>query len=162
MQGQHGRALSVFAFLNAVVLAACAGNLENPERFADGGSVEGGATTPACPDMEATVLIPSCATAGCHNATSKAGSLDLSGTGVAARLSGKAASGGGLLVDPTHPDKSVLYTKTTTSPPYGSRMPLGGKLLDDATSACLLAYVSGSTQGSSNNAGSASKDAATD
>lgn len=123
----------------ALVLSACAGDLRDPERFEDGGGAGEGASA-ACGDVEQAVLATKCATSGCHDAASKSGKLDLSGAGVHARLVGQPATGGGTLVDPGNPDKSVLYEKLLPMPPYGSRMPLGSAL-DDATIACVRAWV---------------------
>jgi hypothetical protein len=68
--------------------------------------------------------------------------LDLESPGVFSRLSGKMAQGGsGLLIDPSQPDMSVLYTKLTTTPPFGSRMPLTGTPLDDSTVTCVLTWI---------------------
>ena len=76
------------------------------------------------------------------SAAAKSQNLDLQSPGVAARLVGVAASGGGLLIDPTDPSQSVVYTKLTATPPFGSRMPLGMVPLDDAMLACVLSWVS--------------------
>ena len=63
------------------------------------------------------------------------------------RLSGKKAMGGpGLLIDPTTPTASVLYTKLTPTPPFGARMPLVGAPLSDADIACVLSWIESSTK----------------
>ena len=98
---------------------------------ADAGAPDQAALPPKC-DAAKEVLLPKCATAGCHSATDMLSGLDLESTNVLGRLSGKTAMGGsGLLVDPANPDRSVLYTKCTASPPFGSRMPTVSTL-DDA------------------------------
>jgi len=70
------------------------------------------------------------------------------GSTEAARLAGKAATGGpGVLVDPGgDPSKSVLYLKLTSSPPFGSQMPLTGTKLDATTLACVATWIA--TRGS--------------
>ena len=68
--------------------------------------------------------------------------LDLESPGVQSRLVGMCAQGGGLLIDPAEPSRSVLYEKLTPTPPFGARMPLGKAPLDPVTLACVLAWVS--------------------
>jgi hypothetical protein len=60
--------------------------------------------------------------------------------GQAAR-SKKATGGPGLLIDPSNPAASVLYTKLTAAPPFGARMPFARSALDDATIACVLQWI---------------------
>jgi hypothetical protein len=63
------------------------------------------------------------------------------------RLSGKEAAGGpGVLIDPTTPAASVLYTKLTATPPFGARMPLVGAPLGDGDIACVLSWIESSTK----------------
>jgi hypothetical protein len=142
---------SRFAIALAGILAltaGCPGTLDDPAAFldaaragelaADGGTSEGGAN---CPDVPQAVFTANCALAGCHDAQSKMQGLDLQSPDVASRLVGvPATEGPGLLIDPSAPSSSVLYLKLTAMPPFGARMPLAGKL-DDATIACVLAWI---------------------
>ena len=122
--------------LALALLAGCPGSLEDPGRFEAG---VGGAAV--CPDIP-TLFTQSCAISGCHTATSPAGALDLASADVFTRLSGMKASGGpGVLIDPSSPADSVLYTKLTATPPFLSRMPLTGGALDPATVSCVLAWI---------------------
>lgn len=123
-----------------LVLAGCAGTLENPERFDnDGGSTS--QPSAACQDVP-TLLASSCgAGEGCHSSKDKAASLDLQSPALADRLRGAKASNGALLVDPAKPAESVLYTKLTVQPPFGARMPYGGTPYDEATMKCVLGWV---------------------
>lgn len=124
----------------ALGLAGCPATLDDPAAFLDGGAhatADGG----ACGDVPSAVLAPKCATAGCHGATAPAGALDLASLNLASRLAGKTASNGALLVDPASPDTSVLLAKTSAAPPFGARMPIGGAPLDDATRACVRAWI---------------------
>jgi len=144
--------ISLFcAALAAMALTqGCPGTLDDPSRFAvDGG--EGG----GCPDIPTAVFAQVCSTSGCHSATDKTQGLDLQSPEVASRVVGACAKGGGVLVDPTQPTQSVLYQKLTIAPPYGSRMPLGKTPLDDATVACVLAWITAQqgTGGSCSDAG---------
>jgi hypothetical protein len=92
-----------------------------------------------------TVFATSCGTSGCHDATTKTQSLDLVSPGLAGRLVGvPAVEGVGLLIDPSTPANSVLYTKLLATPPFGARMPSGGSL-DANTIQCVLAWVTSET-----------------
>jgi hypothetical protein len=113
----------------------CPANLEDPGRFSD-------ATGP-CPDVPQDVFVKVCSTPGCHSAVDKMLGLDLQSPDVASRLVGVHAVGGGtgLLIDPSSPAMSVLYTKLTPNPPFGVRMPFTRPALDDATIACVLQWI---------------------
>jgi hypothetical protein len=137
--------------------AGCPGTLEDPAAFLDAaraGDLAADASLSEagnCPDVPRSVFIPSCTTVGCHDAQTKTQGLDLQSPGVASRLVGvPATEGPGLLIDPSAPSSSVLYLKLTPKPPFGARMPLVGRL-DDATIACVLAWVTaqGTTTGDS-------------
>ena len=129
-----------------LALAACAGPLEDPGRFANlGPAPDAGTVTPpsdgGC-DPVADLFPLSCATSACHSAQSQQGNLDLQSSGLPARLVGKQAYGGpGLLIDSTNPDQSVLYLKVTDTPPFQFQMPLGAPPLSAADMACLQAWV---------------------
>lgn len=123
--------------LFAIALAGCPGSLEDPDRFAE--------QFGTCPDTPA-LIAKSCASANCHAAENPSAGLDLASDDVIGRLSGqKAAGSAGLLVDPSAPAESVLYTKVTDAPPFGSRMPLGGNPLDDAQVDCILSWIESET-----------------
>ena len=139
---------SVAVVMLACGLVACAGTLEDPERFAEAGglapsSADAGPVA-ACPPVETGIFQVKCATAGCHAASGPAGGLDLASPDVLGRLANKSAQGGpGSIVVPGNPGASVLYTKLTSAPPFGSRMPLGATL-DDATLACVHDWIAAS------------------
>jgi hypothetical protein len=139
----------------ALACAGCPGKLENPERFLDAGDdgtvvpVDDGGGGEAgdggCPDVPNDIFAKVCGTAGCHGAMNPSNGLDLASPNVGSRLlCARATGGSGYLIDPTDPKASVLYEKLTATPPFDSRMPLGGQL-DDATIACVLAYISTQT-----------------
>jgi hypothetical protein len=140
------------AGLSLLACVACPGSLDDPSRFfadaADQAGGEAGGTineAGACPDVPTQVFVPTCTTMGCHSTADKIQGLDLQSSGVASRLVGMCAGGGGYLVDPNNPAQSVLYTKLGFTPPYGTRMPLGKTPLDTATLACVLAWISAQT-----------------
>lgn len=149
------------------LVAACAGPLDHPERFAyllddadggavsdagagdagsrDAGSLDGGGPSDggdAGCDPVATILAPTCATAVCHGAGAQQGNLDLQSPGMPGRLVGTPSFGGpGLLIDPAHPDSSAMLTKVSASPPFGSSMPLLGQPLTAAEVSCLRDWI---------------------
>jgi hypothetical protein len=133
------RIISLTALLTAAL--GCPGSLQDPARFSQD-------ATTSCPNVPEDVFLKDCATTGCHTSTTKAQGLDLQSPGVASRLVGVAATeGAGLLIDPSSPSSSVIYTKLTATPPFGSRMPSEQAPLDDATIACVLAWVTAQTSG---------------
>jgi hypothetical protein len=124
------------------VLAGCPGNLEDPGRFSTDAALG------ACPDVTQTVFLTVCATAQCHSTATKMQGLDLQSPGVVSRLIGVSATEGtGLLVDPNAPQTSVLYTKLTSTPPFGVQMPFGEAPLDPATVQCVLDWITLQVQG---------------
>ena len=159
----HARTLSpvraaILAFAGACV--GCPANLEDPGRFAlDGaGSLDG---PEGCGDITQTLFLPVCATAECHSTSAKQQALDLQAPGVVSRLVGvPATEGAGLLIDPSMPSASVLYTKLTASSPFGVRMPFNLPPLDDAKIACVLQWVTAQVPASEAGADDASNDAA--
>jgi hypothetical protein len=161
MEHRHFRNV-LFLAAAIAACAGCPGTLDDPARFlvdvSDAGI--GGDAATACPDVPNALFVPTCAAAPCHSEANKAQSLDLQSPDVANRLVGvPATEGDGLLIDPTHPSQSVVYTKLTSTPPFGARMPLGITPLDDATLACVLSWVSRQTGSAGSDAGS---DAASD
>jgi hypothetical protein len=121
--------------LALLLVAGCAGHLDHPERFrTDGGSM--------CSDIPTTLFAPTCGRAGCHAAQTPAAGLDLASPQPATRMIAHQASGGpGLLIDPIQPDNSVLLLKVSSTPPFGSRMPLASTPLDAPTISCLHDWV---------------------
>jgi hypothetical protein len=124
---------------------ACNDVVDEPAGFAPNGARSDAGTIVApkseCPDVARTVFAsPTCAASGCHAAQDPAQGLDLASPNLTARLVGVRGRAGAFLVDPTAPEQSLLYTKTTVSaaPP---RMPSGAPPLDDGTVACVLAWV---------------------
>ncbi|AKU96089.1 hypothetical protein AKJ09_02753 [Labilithrix luteola] len=147
---------SRFAFVGLVLAGAfavatfggCAAELENPERFGNGGSnttggnTDGGSSAPTCPDVP-QVLKASCGSAGCHGGATPTSNLDLASPDVGNRLKTQKATTGDPLIDPANPENSVLYKKTLPKPPFGSSMPLNGTPFDDSMRACLATWIGG-------------------
>jgi hypothetical protein len=143
-----------------LLLAGCPGSLENPGSFDVADGIDGGGGSFAAANRidggggsetgcaQPIAFATTCAVSGCHAATTPAGGLDLASPNIAMRLLGKQAMGGpGLLIDPANATASVLYTKLTTTPPFGARMPLVGAPLSDADLACALSWIQASTKG---------------
>ena len=156
----------------ALAASACAASLEHPERFAAPGDADGGApaalvdaapagdATPACPDVPTAVFAVKCANGGCHDAPhASTDNLDLKAPGVASRLVGVPAAEGGLLVDPAHPDQSVLYRRIVGG--LGESMPPGSPL-DAATTACVLAWIKAAAPAAPADAGQSTPSAPAD
>jgi len=126
------------------VLAACAGDLENPERF------EAPSTGPSCElDVMADIIEPKCGIPGCHAPMSSSAGLDLVSAGHASRLVGveaapETAGGaceGRVRIDPADPENSLFIEKLLPSPGCGTQMPpVGGALSDDELD-CMIEWV---------------------
>jgi malectin (di-glucose binding ER protein) len=110
-----------------------------------------------CPDVEGLVLKTSCAAGGCHSAADNQSGLDLESPNLLRRILGQPAQGGpGLLIDPGDPPASVLYTKLTSNPPFGVRMPYEQPPLDEDTTLCVLRWIAGSDDAGAPSIGDAS------
>jgi hypothetical protein len=136
-----------------LTLAGCPANLEDPQRFADGGAV----TTNSIPPCLQTLFSGTgkCAGNVCHSAGAMpAGGLDLTSPDVAARLINVPAThgdidfdGGGVtcptakLIDTSNPSASWLLIKIDgMQGTCGSAMPQIGTLTSAETS-CIQNYV---------------------
>ncbi|HEY1695657.1 MAG TPA: malectin [Polyangiaceae bacterium] len=150
---RHHAAALAATVVAALAWSGCAGTLTDPAAFTDSpaeaGAGEDAAAGPEASDDSAvggcqdvpSLFAASCAGTGCHDSVSKAQALDLVSPGVASRLVGvHATEGAGLLIDPSNPSASVVYTKLLASPPFGARMPTGSTL-DDATIGCVYDWV---------------------
>lgn len=137
------RSVTLVAFV--ISFAACAGELEEPQRFSylqggagTPGSLRPGATGAAACDAPA-LLRASCAS--CHSAASPSGELALDGADLLGTLRDKPARGGpGVLVAPGKPGDSVLVRKLRGPAPFGGIMPPGPPLSDEAV-ACITSWV---------------------
>ncbi len=107
----------------------------------DGGTHDGGIPDAGCNPVVA-LFGPTCATGLCHGADTQQGHLDLESPGMPGRLVGLAGFGGpGLIIDPAHPDSSLMLTKLTTDPPFNFQMPLGLDPLTASETACIRDWV---------------------
>jgi hypothetical protein len=138
-----------------LTLAGCPANLEDPQRFADGGAVMVGPdAVPTCVTQLFSVASAKCSTAVCHLAGSTSNSLDLSSSNVAMRLinvnathDGVDLDGGGVtcptakLIDTSTPAASWLLVKINgMQGSCGSQMPLIGSITS-TDKACLTNWV---------------------
>lgn len=132
--------LLVAACMGAVGLTsmtACPGEIDDPARFIPGSN---------CPDIEADLFPARCGTAGCHDDVTAAAMLDLVSPGVASRTVGVAATpdcDGGVLVDPSNPAQSVMYTKLTPDFCGPAQMPVTGAKLTEEELQCVFDWIAG-------------------
>lgn len=132
---------ALFFLLTPLLLTACPGTLENPERFMrDGNEV-------ICTlgiDVETELFGTSCAGGSCHGdgINPGAGGIDLVKAGVVERLLDKPAisCGGKPLVDTSSIGASVLLVRTAGDS-CGSPMPLGTPGLSKELQDCLEAWI---------------------
>jgi len=76
------------------------------------------------------ILIGSCATVGCHGSGAASGGLTLGNASWDSVIIARGSNTGmlvsdSLVVQPGNSAASTLYTKTTSSPPFGGQMPYG-------------------------------------
>jgi hypothetical protein len=127
--------------LGFFVLAACPGRLTSPERFTD--ATLAFSCDPSI-DVQKDLVIPRCATSGCHSADGPANDLDLQTPGVALRIYGKHAFGCAkeLLLDPDNPFGGYFFDKLTLQKPAcGVPMPETGARLTPAELACVHLWL---------------------
>jgi hypothetical protein len=123
-------------------LSGCAGDLENPERFFDGGP---GAACNLAIDVEVDLLASAtCTGPGCHAAESPNAAPDLASPGLAARLIDVAVGGceDRVLVDLGDPQSSYLLESLRPDPGCGGQMPVGGSLSEEEI-ACVEQWIEG-------------------
>ena len=130
-------------FVSAFALA-CPGVLEHPERFLDSG--QPALTCPGSIDVVTTVIQAKCATAGCHNTATHAGTLDLEAANPASRLLGVASSCMDLPLASGDGSGFFIDKVSMPTPQCGSRMPLGGMLTDDEVT-CLKVFLISAADG---------------
>lgn len=130
------------ALLLLLASSACAGDLENPERFLDGGQLS--STCSPGVDGVAEILEASCTASGCHGAYAPNVAPDLASPGIATRLVDVTSQGctDRVLVDSANPQDSYLLEKLRPDPSCGNQMPLGGTLSEDDI-ACVEQWVEG-------------------
>lgn len=147
-----------FALVALSVLPGCPGNLENPERFSDGGTMMPADNIPACLANIFSAKQPpgKCAGNGCHSAGGTlelGGDLDLTSPGVGARLLNASATHAGVdldggatcppakLIDAANPAASWLLVKINGAQgTCGSAMPQVGTLTSTEKK-CISDYV---------------------
>jgi len=121
------------------VSAGCAGSLENPERFGDGGSAAF-----VCPSLgqptKAEVIDKKCVS-GCHSATANLGGLDLESAGAGARLVDVASTQCPPRKRVWSVDGGILQEKIQLpSPSCGASMPPGGGLTNGEVN-CIVEWT---------------------
>jgi hypothetical protein len=117
-----------------VLVGACAGELDHPERFAD-----------CAPGFVEQLFQESCSGGGdCHDDSDPEADLDLVTAGAGERLVGVASvqesCGGAPLIDPAGGDH-LLLQKLGDSPPCGARMPFGESRLSASEVECVRRWI---------------------
>lgn len=117
------------------LLAGCAGDLQNPERFAD------------CPPGQVEqMFMQKCTSSdgmGCHGANMPDADLDLVSPGIGERvrsLTSTAMCEGRALVD-TPGGTHLMVEKVEDDPTCGSRMPFGEQALSETEIECVRRWV---------------------
>ncbi len=124
------------AAASCLLFMGCPGELEDPERFLDGGIPQ------SCPDIPNGLFVKSCAGSICHEGANAAAGLDLIAPNVESRLvdiPGRDCPG--LLVDPVLPETSLLYQKLLPLPGCGSPMPIGKPQLNGFELECVREWI---------------------
>jgi hypothetical protein len=144
----------------ALLAAGCPGSLTTEEKQAFGGVLGDGGPGGSGPcDAPSTVFQTSCATTGCHNASSMMGALDLSVADPFPALKDKTGDPAGecsaqLLIDSANPENSLMYTKMFRSDdPQESAMfagcglpmpfPFGPEPGTESQRDCVLSWIKG-------------------
>jgi hypothetical protein len=125
-----------FLLVFTVLLAGCAGELENPERFAN------------CPPGFVEQLFQTRCAGMCHDADTPEAGLDLVSADVQARLidvpSGTPFCEGRVMIDstvPADPNVHLIIDKLQETPSCGSRMPFGAEALTTSEIECVRRWV---------------------
>lgn len=115
----------------AAGLVGCAGELENPERFAD------------CPPGYVEQRFQESCGPECHNAVDREADLDLVSPGAGARVLAAVSAtedcSGRPLIDPT--GQHHLLLDKLTVPPCGTRMPFGEAELPAEDIECVRRWI---------------------
>ena len=122
------------------LLAGCAGSLENPERFTDGGTAAGF----VCPSLgkpaKAEVILKKCVT-GCHSASVHVSGLDLESPDAGARLVDVSTTACPPRHRVDHVDGGTLEELITqVNPTCTSSMPPGGGLTNGEIT-CIIEWT---------------------
>ena len=135
--------LSVAAVLNACSPGSGEGLDENGRPLDEGGG--GGPLTAEFGSIQANILTPTCATAGCHVGAAAPQGLRLDAASSFALLVGVPSNQVPALlrVDPGSPDNSYLIHKLEGTAAVGGRMPLNGPpFLDQTTVDVIRLWIS--------------------
>ena len=121
------------------------------EDSATTGVDETGSPQPCAPTLssiQTTIFAPSCNTDGCHDTSSAAAGLDLTGSDLSARLVGiqAATCPDKVLVTAGDPDGSFLFEKLDGTPSCGVRMPVSAPALTSSQLECIAGWIEGAEQ----------------
>jgi len=128
--------MKLVAIAAMALAAGCAGELENPERFA------------SCPPGFVEQLFQTRCAGACHSAQDPEAGLDLVSDGVEARLIDVTSTtpfcDGKVLIDSAaaaDPAAHLMLDKLEETPSCGSRMPFGAEALSPSEIECVRRWV---------------------
>lgn len=125
-------------FVSLVVVAACAGELDDPDRFVE------------CAPGAVERLFEARCGGACHAGNEPVAGLDLVSPGVAARVLGQVSAsdvcGGAAIVDPAG-GPQMLLGKLGDAPSCGARMPFGAAPLAAADVECVRRWIDDAVAG---------------
>jgi hypothetical protein len=117
----------LLAIAAALIAAGCSDNGDDSSPTGGGGG-GGSAPTAEFSAFVQPLISNRCAVPGCHGAGSNSGGYSF-GSNPSHSTVVNASGDHGAIVVPGDASSSNLYLKTTSSPPFGSRMPFGGPFL---------------------------------
>ena len=123
-----------------VISAGCSDSGSPTDGGGNGGGNGGTTDTVSFANDVRPILVASCAISACHGSAPIQGGLNM-GSATWAQI--RAASGniGGTIVVAGNASSSTLYTKTTSSRPFGSQMPFGEAALSSAQQIAIRDWI---------------------
>ena len=124
-----------------LVISSGCSDSGSPTDGGGGGNGGGGNTdTVSFANDVRPILLASCAIAACHGSAPIQSGLNM-GTATWTQIRNASGSVGGTVVIPSNASSSNLYLKTTSSPPFGSRMPFGEAPLSSAQQIAIRDWI---------------------
>ncbi len=130
------KSLILMPLLLVVLVAACSDDGdENPTGPGGGGNGD----TISFAGQIRPIITTRCATIICHGSMPGTGNLFM-GSGSWAEMI-NASGNNGRIIEPGNSIASPLYTKTTSTPPFGGRMPEGGPFLSLDQQEAIMKWI---------------------
>lgn len=143
---RHARWCRLAGAVILIVLAACGGGGDDAETAPSSAAAFSSATGPTPPTfakIQSQILTPTCAVSGCHSGGRPAGGMDLSAPAYTRIVTVASSEVPSLVrIAPGSAANSYLIRKLEGAPGIvGSRMPLTGPSLDQATVDRIRAWI---------------------